>query len=150
MFLRDDLSEGRYPVDGRPVALEDIRVPLFVVGTEADHVAPWRSVHKIHLLNPGEVTFVLTSGGHNAGIVSEPGHPDRHFRMARREAGQSYIGPDDWSERAEVREGSWWPAWAAWLAERSGAKDRPPPAMGAAGSGFAPLEDAPGRYVLER
>ncbi|SFF91395.1 polyhydroxyalkanoate synthase [Novosphingobium sp. CF614] len=150
MFLHDDLSEGRYLVEGRPVVIEDIRVPFFVVGTETDHVAPWRSVFKIHLLNPGEVTFVLTSGGHNAGIVSEPGHAHRQFRMATRMAGEAYASPDAWSEQAPAYEGSWWPAWTAWLAERSSPQDRAPPSMGAPGHGFPPLEDAPGRYVLER
>ena len=55
--------------------LRDLRLPLFCVGTENDHVAPWRSVFKLHGLTPAPLDFVLTSGGHNAGIVSEPGHP---------------------------------------------------------------------------
>ena len=82
LFLDNDLAEGRYQVGGRKSALTDIRAPLFAVGTETDHVAPWRSVYKFHLLTDTEVTFVLTSGGHNAGIVSEPGHPHRHYRVA--------------------------------------------------------------------
>lgn len=143
LFLHNDLAEGRYQVEGRPVALSDIHVPIFMVGTETDHVAPWHSVYKLHLLNAGEISFVLTSGGHNAGIVSEPGHPHRHFRLATRAPGDPYVGPDDWMARTPVRDGSWWPAWADWLAARSGAQDQAPPAMGKA------IADAPGGYVLE-
>lgn len=147
MFVRNDLAEGRFKAGGRPVAIEDIAAPIFAVGTETDHVAPWRSVYKIHLLNPGDVTFVLTSGGHNAGIVSEPGHPHRHFRLLRRSgAGQPYRSPDEWLETVPAREGSWWEAWADWLRRRSGRKG-PPPGMGAPEAGYPALSAAPGRYV---
>ena len=77
LFLDNDLAEGRFSGGGEPVALTDIRVPVFAVGTERDHVAPWRSTYKINLQIESEVTYVLTSGGHNAGIVSEPGHAGR-------------------------------------------------------------------------
>jgi polyhydroxyalkanoate synthase len=79
LFLGNDLAQGRYLVDGRPITISDIRVPLFAVGTSRDHVAPWSSVYKLHLLSDTEITFVLASGGHNAGIVSEPGHPRRSY-----------------------------------------------------------------------
>ncbi len=62
MFLHNDLAEGRYRVDGRPVAISEIHAPMFAVTTETDHVAPWRSVYKILLLNQGDITLVLTSG----------------------------------------------------------------------------------------
>ena len=148
LFLNNDLAEGRFPAGGRAVALSDLRMPIFAVGTETDHVAPWRSVYKFHLLTDAEVTFLLTSGGHNVGIVSEPGHPRRHYRVATREAGARYVDPDRWLERASEKEGSWWPEWVAWLDARSGSAV-PPPSMGAPGEGYAPLADAPGSYVLQ-
>ena len=147
LFLDNDLAEGRFRVDGRPVALPDIRLPIFVVGTEWDHVAPWRSVFKFHLLTDAEITFVLTNGGHNAGILSEPGHPRRHFRVAVKKHDDPYIDPDKWLSSHAPQQGSWWPVWTAWLAARSGAPVTPP-MLGNATAGFAPLEDAPGHYVL--
>ena len=149
LFLHNDLAEGRFDVEGRPISLADIHAPFFMVGTETDHVAPWRSVYKLQLLNDGDITFVLTSGGHNAGIVSEPGHPHRHFRIRERLSGERYIGPDEWANLAIVEDGSWWPIWAAWLEERSGTPV-PPPGMGEAARGYPPLDAAPGRYVMER
>ena len=122
IFLENQLAEGRYIVEGRPVSITDIRVPIFAVGTEWDHVAPWRSVYKIHLLSDAEeVSFVLTSGGHNAGIVSEPGHPSRRYRIGTWSEGEAYVDPDTWYRNAPVEAGSWWPAWQRWLAARSGA-----------------------------
>lgn len=147
LFLNNDLAEGRFHVGDRPITIHDIRIPIFAVGTEKDHVAPWRSVFKFHFLADGDVTFVLTNGGHNAGILSEPGHPQRHFRIARHRHGKPYIDPETWLASNASREGSWWPSWSAWLGEWSGEPVVPPP-LGRPNSKFAPLEDAPGRYVL--
>ena len=149
LFLDNDLASGRFPAGGRPVALSDIRVPMFVVATERDHVAPWRSVYKIQALSDTQVTFVLASGGHNVGIVSEPGQqPGRHYRSLTRRANDSYRDPDAWVAEAPVAAGSWWPAWQRWLAARSGGVRRPPPA-GAPRAGYAPICAAPGTFVLE-
>jgi polyhydroxyalkanoate synthase subunit PhaC len=149
LFLRNDLFEGRYLAGGRPVTLGDIRVPVFMVGTVRDHVAPWRSVYKLNLVAETELTFLLTSGGHNAGIVSEPGHPHRSFQVATRPAGAPYTPPEIWVAATAVHQGSWWPAWQGWLADRSGGRGAPPP-MGAPGRGYPALADAPGSYVHER
>ncbi len=90
---------------------------------------------------------MLTSGGHNAGIVSEPGHPGRRYRIATQSAGAVYVDPDTWEASMEPQPGAWWEPWQAWLAARSG-KPAQPPAMGAAG--MPALADAPGSYVLQR
>jgi len=148
MFLHNDLAEGRFRVEGRPVAISAIREPIFAVSTETDHVAPWRSVYKIHLLNDGDITFVLTSGGHNAGILSEPGHPRRHYRIEHRRAQGEFIAPEDWMASATEHEGSWWVDWVEWLNARSG-EQTAPPALAASGRGYPALADAPGGYVRE-
>jgi polyhydroxyalkanoate synthase len=147
-FLDNDLAEGRYEAAGRPVTLADIHVLLFAVGTVKDHVAPWPSVYKIHLLTDTDVTFVLTSGGHNAGIVSEPGHAGRSYQLAHRQPGERYIDPQTWQAVTARQEGSWWPAWQSWLTRHSSglvAAQSP----GAPDRGFPPLGDAPGTYVLQ-
>ncbi|MQM39077.1 Poly(3-hydroxyalkanoate) polymerase subunit PhaC [wastewater metagenome] len=146
LFLANDLAEGRYRVDDQPIALTDIHVPVFAVGTETDHVAPWRSVYKIKLLTDTAVTFVLTNGGHNAGVISEPGHPHRHFRIGTRTEGDPYLDPDEWQASLAPVDGSWWPAWAEWLARHSGATvpARPPERGRDRGTS---LPDAPGTYV---
>ena len=146
LFQRNEIAEGRFPVDGRPIALRDIRAPMFVLGTELDHIAPWRSVHKIHVLTECEITFVLTSGGHNVGVVNPPGVAGRHFSILTRAPDAHFLGPDEWLARAERREGSWWIAWADWLAAHGTGKVAPPK-MGSAR--FPALEPAPGRYVRE-
>jgi polyhydroxyalkanoate synthase len=148
LFLDNDLIEGRYSIAGRPVALSDIRQPVFAVATETDHVAPWHSVYKINLELDTEVSFLLTSGGHNAGIVSEPGHKGRHYRLSHRREGERYIDPDSWLAATPVAEGSWWPVWAEWLEARTSGKVAPPP-MGAPAKGLPPLGPAPGEYVLQ-
>jgi polyhydroxyalkanoate synthase subunit PhaC len=148
LYLHNDLFEGRYRVQGMPIALSDIHVPMFVVATERDHVAPWQSVYKINLVDETGVTFVLTNGGHNAGIVSEPGHKGRRYRISGRARGEPYSDPAMWYANAKIEEGSWWPALLAWLDQHSEGMSKPP-AMGAPGAGYSPLQDAPGGYVLE-
>ncbi len=149
LYLDNELATGRFVVDGRPVALQNIRVPMFAVGTERDHVAPWRSVYKIHQLTDTDVTFVLTSGGHNAGIVSEPAHRGRRFRMALKRTADPLLSPDEWATIAPVMEGSWWIEWSRWLDGHSG-EPVAPPALGAVDKGLPPLDDAPGTYVFQR
>jgi polyhydroxyalkanoate synthase subunit PhaC len=148
LFLGNDLAEGRFEVAGAPVALEDIWSPIFAVGTERDHVAPWRSTYKINLQAETEVTYLLTSGGHNAGIVSEPGHVGRSYRVRTNKMNGHYYDPNRFLAEAQRKDGSWWPEWTAWLSARSGALTTLPP-IGAPQAGYPLLSDAPGAYVLQ-
>jgi polyhydroxyalkanoate synthase len=143
LYLNNELSEGHFKVNDQTITLTDIKRPVFSVGTQKDHVAPWQSVYKLHLYTDTDVTFVLTTGGHNAGIISEPGHKGRSYQMATQDKDSAYISPQNWMNAAPHKDGSWWPEWQKWLASHSGVKTNPP-AMGMA------LYDAPGRYVMQK
>jgi polyhydroxyalkanoate synthase len=147
LFLNNELAVGRYEVHGRPISLGDIRVPIFAIGTERDHVAPWRSVYKIAILTDTDVTFLLASAGHNRGIVAYPSNLQQHYRVAMRSKDDQYVDPDAWVGHYAPVTGSWWKEWVSWLDQRSG-KPGKPPAMGSIDKGLTPSGAAPGTYVL--
>ena len=146
LYLNNELAQGSFTTDGRKVDLSALTQPMFVVGTETDHVAPWRSVYKARALTrSSDYTFLLTSGGHNAGIVSGPVHPRRRHRMLTWSDPTTQLPPDAWIKSAPLLEGSWWPTWQRWLAAHSTHQQEP--AREVATDGAAALGDAPGSYV---
>jgi polyhydroxyalkanoate synthase len=145
LFLNNALASGHYRVGGVGVNLMDIKAPMLVVGTVRDRVSPWQSVYKIHQLTDTHITFILAAGGHNAGIVSEPGHPHRSYQMDHSEQGQDWRESADWATHAPLFEGSWWDAMHTWLQARSG-QPVPPPAIDPA----CILGDAPGENIRVR
>jgi polyhydroxyalkanoate synthase len=145
LFLKNSLSRGHCHVLGHSIALIDIAAPLLVVGTDKDHVSPWKSVYKIFLQTETDQTFILASGGHNAGIVSEPGHPHRHYWMRHADAGSGWLEPEAWMQQAKKTEGSWWPAWADWMASHADGLVRARKVPQVKG-----LPAAPGDYVMVR
>ncbi|MCI2399817.1 alpha/beta fold hydrolase [Aliiroseovarius subalbicans] len=147
LFLENRLTAGRFAVDGKVIALKDIDAPFFVLGTEKDHIAPWKSVYKATLFTEGDLRFCLTSGGHNGGILSEPGHKHRHYRLGHRRPGVNYMDPDSWVTKHDPVEGSWWQAWRDWLKTHSSGEAKPPK-MGA--KSLPPLAPAPGTYVMQK
>jgi polyhydroxyalkanoate synthase len=147
LFLENQLSNGKFELGGGPVAVSNIAAPIFCVSTTRDHIAPWQSVYKLHLLADTDITFVLTNGGHNAGIVSEPGHGGRRYQIRCTREGERYLAPEAWREQAERRDGSWWPALTDWLRAQSSGETAPP-AMGS--KRYRPMEEAPGTYVFQR
>jgi polyhydroxyalkanoate synthase len=148
LYLHNELAKGSFTVAGEVLSLSDLAVPMFIVGTETDHVAPWKSVYKVRALTQSsDYTFVLTSGGHNAGIISGPSHPRRQHRTLHLADERTQPSPEQFLESAERHEGSWWPAWARWLASHSQPERYTLPRIGNAEAGYAPLRAAPGEYV---
>jgi polyhydroxyalkanoate synthase len=149
LFLENRFTQGNLDVDGSAAALKDIKTPIFTVGAELDHIAPWRSVYKIALFSGADTTFVLSGGGHNTAIVSPPGKPRAHYRVQSVGSCANYVDPDEWLPHTPLCEGSCWPEWLGWLQAHSTADLVAPPQMGARALGPV-LEPAPGLYVRQR
>jgi polyhydroxyalkanoate synthase len=151
LYLNNELAQGKYIAGDRAISIGDIAVPMYIVGTTADHIAPWQSVYKTRNLKKlGETTFCLTAGGHNVGIVSEPGRQRRSYTVGGWDQDTAYQSPAEWQDAAQFHEGSWWLNWQTWLAGRSSDGRVAPPSVGAPENGHYVLCNAPGTYVLQR
>lgn len=147
IFLENRITAGRLSIAGQPITLNDIAVPVFLLATEEDHIAPWPSVLQTAAFLRSDLTFVLTQGGHTGGILSQPGAVGQAYRIGHFPSGpHKGVKADDWLAQHDPTPGSWWPAWAAWLARHSSGPG-PVPQMGAEAAGLPPLDPAPGRYV---
>jgi polyhydroxyalkanoate synthase len=139
---------------GVPVDLGAVAVPAFVFASREDHIVPWKTAYTSTQLLGGETTFVLGASGHIAGVVNPPARNKRNYwaQPATPDGGGGATRPDPdadrWLDAAERIPGSWWPAWATWLARRSGRHVAAPERLGDAE--HPPLEDAPGSYVSEK
>ncbi|MCC6196935.1 MAG: class I poly(R)-hydroxyalkanoic acid synthase [Burkholderiales bacterium] len=145
LYLDNKLREpGALTMAGAAIDLTRVRMPAYVMASREDHIVPWRSAYRTTALLGGDVTFVLGSSGHIAGVVNPPQPPKRNFWMNDLVTDE----PDAWLARADAAPGSWWPHWYAWLAPFGGAMRAAPKRAGDAK--HPPLEPAPGRYVRER
>lgn len=143
LYLEDQLTEGKFIMGGRSLDLRAIDMDLFSVGTERDHIAPWKSVYRIPHFVTSPIKFILTSGGHIAGIINPPeNNKGKYFRN-----GILGKGPEHWLATAKIQEGSWWTEWVEWLKKRTG-DDIPAPKCPV--SKDYDLGDAPGTYVFEK
>lgn len=140
LYRDNDLAQGRFKVLEQTLDMADIEVPVYVVATKSDHIAPWKpSFTGLNKLS-GKKTFILAQSGHIAGIVNPPSS-NKYGHWTNKDAPDNL---DTWLENAEFTDGSWWDGWAKWLRKRSGAsvKARKP------GTKSHPvLEAAPGSYV---
>jgi poly[(R)-3-hydroxyalkanoate] polymerase subunit PhaC len=149
-YLRNTYREnnmivsGKVELKGEALDLGAIKQDLYAVGAERDHIVPWDAAWRITQLAGGHVRFVLASSGHIAGIINPPGSKGTY--RVNEDAGPATT-PEKWKESAISHEGSWWDDWKQWLAARSGERVAPPP-LGSVQ--HPPLDNAPGRYVLER
>ena len=144
MYLENNLVKpGKMRLGGEPIDLRDVTVPVCIISTERDHIAPWRVTYRATQLYSGPTTFVLGGSGHIAGVVNPP----RKHKYGYRVTNKPPADPVEWANRAEIHAGSWWPEWERWVKRRAGAQV----AARTPGDGQLDLlEDAPGSYVKVR
>ena len=140
LYMRNELARGEMELAGQRLSLADVTNDSYVVGAINDHIVPWHSSYKTISLLGGKVRYVLSSGGHIAGIVNPPG-PKAWFEATEHASGD----PEVWRARARKHAGSWWEDWTTWSSKRAGALVLPP-AMGS--SRYPAIDDAPGEYVF--
>jgi polyhydroxyalkanoate synthase len=133
---------GKVHLKGEALDLGRICLDVYAVGAEKDHIVPWDAAWRLTQLVGGPVRFVLASSGHIAGMINPPGGKGSYYtNEAQVET------PEEWRKGAERHNDSWWTDWSYWLAAHAGEKVKPP-SMGF--EAHPPLQDAPGRYVLEK
>lgn len=139
LYLHNQLIAGEFEIAGRRLDLADVKQPLYIVAAINDHIVPWKSSYATIGHVPGPVRFVLSSGGHIAGIVNPPG-PKAWVMTAEGD----HPTPEAWHANAEKRSASWWEDWAKWAAEHGGPMVDPPQ-MGS--KKHRVIGDGPGEYV---
>jgi polyhydroxyalkanoate synthase len=145
-YLKNNLvKEDTLQLGNRPISLRRISQPLYLVGTEQDHICPWKEAFKIFDLVSGPKRFTLSDEGHITGIINPPSARSRRRHWTSDVNGTS--DPYEWLSEQPERPGSWWPDWVAWLSEKSGARHEPP---GMGNDKYTVLQKAPGSYVLEQ
>lgn len=144
-YLGNSFARGQLPIGGSRVGPSSIRLPLYVVAPEQDHICPWKSVYNISSLAGCPMRFALPNEGHITGVVNPPSEYSR--KVCRLGDAAPDWPPEEWMSRSSETQGSWWPDWVRWLLERSGPRKR---ARAPGSKKYPPLEPAPGHYVQEK
>jgi len=137
------VNAGRLTVRGKPLDMRRVKLDSYVVAGVTDHITPWQGCYATAKLYGEGSTFVLANSGHIQSLLSPPGNPKAFFW-----AGAAHpVSAEGWLEQASKQNGSWWPHWLEWIKARSGELSSAPRTLGDANN--PPLDDAPGRYVME-
>jgi polyhydroxyalkanoate synthase len=144
-YLENNLARGQMRLGGAPVNLGDITLPIYNLATREDHIAPALSVFEGSKLFGGDVTYVMGGSGHIAGVVNPPHRGKYQFWTGATVEGTF----DQWIEKANMTEGSWWPHWHDWIASHDDAEISARTKLGIGGKKKL-LGDAPGDYVKVR
>jgi polyhydroxyalkanoate synthase len=144
MYQENRLVEpGGVSLAGVPIDLRRIALPVYILSTREDHIAPWLGTYAATQLYAGPVKFVLSGSGHIAGVINPP-VANKYCYWTNP---NTPTDPHAWLARARRHDGSWWPDWQRWVRRFGGGRV---PARVPGDGALAPIEDAPGSYVKVR
>ena len=141
-YKENQLSRGELTIMGERLSLKYIDIPIFVVATHTDHIAPWRSSFYGLNKSSGNKRFVLAGSGHIAGIIN-PAYSKKYGYWTN---SKPFSVPDDWFKTADRHEGSWWPYWSTWIKARSSSHEKA--YVPGRHKDYPSLGLAPGKYVM--
>ncbi|WP_230661602.1 class I poly(R)-hydroxyalkanoic acid synthase [Psychrobacter sp. I-STPA10] len=150
-FVLRELYLGNKMVKRQQLSFDDIKVdlskvtiPCYVVATLQDHIVKWQGSYQSTQVLGGDVTFVLGESGHVAGVINPPTGKYGFYTYD-----EYPVNPDDWFEKAQKQDKSWWLHWAEWIKQYGAGKvDAREAGIDFAGKPWTTLCDAPGEYVL--
>ena len=117
MYQENKLIEpGGIELNGVPIDLTKVDLPVFMLSTKEDHIAPWKSTYAATQIYKGDTQFCLAGSGHIAGVVNPPTVEKYGYWTNTRNPET----PDEWYESAKEHPGSWWPEWRKWLKKQAG------------------------------
>ena len=129
------------------IDLSKVKSDMFILGGVTDHITPWKATYRSTQLFGGkDITYVLSQSGHMQAILNPPGNPKAKYYVQKKK-GKLPKTADEWLQGTEEVAGSWWPYWMEWMQKRSGNKKTAPESVG--DDVYAPLDPAPGLYVVE-
>ena len=143
MYQENKLSKGEIELLGVDIDLTRIKLPVFILSTREDHIAPWKSTYAATQLYQGPVKFTLAASGHIAGVVNPPAAK----KYSHWVNDKNPPTPEEWLKTAQEKPGSWWPEWHDWVKQYGGGDA---PARKPGDGKLKPIEDAPGSYVKVR
>lgn len=149
-YLENNLRlPAKVHVDGQPIDLSSLELPVYLYASIDDHIVPWRTAYASTQLLPQVERFVLGASGHIAGVINPPVQNKRHYWSTENGAAAQFAGvPEAWQQQATKHEGSWWPDWIEWLAAKAGERVAAPTELGH--KDYPVQEAAPGSYVKTR
>ncbi|MBD3664974.1 alpha/beta fold hydrolase [Sulfitobacter sp. TSTF-M16] len=143
IYTNPFLNPGEMVIGGHEIDMTKVNYDTYVIAGTTDHITPWKAVYETARLYGDDTQFILSNSGHLQSLLNPPGNPKAWFMKGP----AKQADPEEWAEKADKHEGSWWLDWGEMLKKKSGKAVAAPKKPGSKKN--PPLGPAPGTYVFE-